>query len=227
MSRTTSMKKSQLIAAAAALGAGGLLAAPAAHAASCTVTGDHINLTHDFPRHSVYVQANGSTLGPEAVVSTNGIDPVYGKVSGSIAGTAVDFIIDWNDNQGQAHYRGTVGPDGFASGTSSGNVIPINLWNPTNWKSDQPLNCDGVNTGPAQGAAKTATVNQPTSIFNKPDGNGTEYLNANGVPIFKQPGQVQLVAPDLCRDNWCHVVAPEVPPGDGWIYIGNGLGSFP
>lgn len=226
MSHRKSMKKSQLIAAAVALGAGGLLTAPAAQAASCTVTGDHINLTHDFPRHSVYVQASGSSLGPEAVVSTNGINPVYGKVSGSIAGNAVDFIIDWNDNQGQAHYRGTVGADGVASGTSSGNVVPINLWNPTNWKSDQPLNCDALNTGPATGTAKTATVKQATNIFNKPDGNGTEYLGANGSPIFKAPGQVQLVAPELCRSNWCHVVAPEAP-GDAWIYIGDGIGTFP
>jgi hypothetical protein len=221
MSRRSISRKSQLIAAAAALGAGGLLVASPAHAASCTVNGDHLNLTHDFPRHSVYIQANGSSLGPEGLVSTNGINPVYGKVTGSIAGTAVDFIIDWNDNQGTAHYRGTVGPDGFASGTASGNVIPINLWNPTPWRSDQPLNCD------AQTATKTATVNQATNIFDKPDGQGTEFRNANGDPIFKPPGQVQLVAPELCRSNWCHVVAPEVPPGNGWIYIGDGIGTFP
>jgi hypothetical protein len=66
----------------------------------------------------------------------------------------------------------------------------------------------------------------PTDIFNKPDGNGTEYRNANGIPIAKQPGQVQLVEPELCRNNWCHVVAPEVP-GDAWIYIGDGMGTFP
>lgn len=75
-------------------------------------------------------------------------------------------------------------------------------------------------------AGKTATVVMATNIFNNPDGNGTEYLNAEGNPIPKQPGQVQLVEPELCRSNWCHVVAPEVP-GDAWIYIGDGMGTFP
>jgi hypothetical protein len=69
-------------------------------------------------------------------------------------------------------------------------------------------------------------VNRDTNIFDAPDGRGTEYRDANGDPIFKSPGPVTLVEPELCRNDWCHVVAPEVPPGTGWIYIGEGFGTY-
>jgi hypothetical protein len=197
--------------------AAGFLAVPTAQAAhSCTVNGGYLQLYQPDGQHSVSVQANGSTLGPGAVVSTHGVNPVYGNATGSVSGNVVDFVIDWNDNKGTAIYRGTVGDDGIAHGTATGNVIPINLWNPGAFDSTNTLTCPA-----ATPAAQTATVNKPDDIYDQPDGNGTPYKDANGKNIFKPKGQVQLVAPDNCRNNWCHVVAPEVP-GDAWIYAGEG-----
>jgi hypothetical protein len=79
------------------------------------------------------------------------------------------------------------------------------------------------------GGAKTATVLKPTAIYPVGGGSGKPYRDADGEDKFKPPGQVKLVAPELCRtDNWCHVVgAPQVTEGEAWIYIGDDLGSYP
>jgi hypothetical protein len=224
MSDKRKTQNAQLLVAAAALGAGGLLAAPTAHAVeNCTVPGEYLRL--DMPENGGYtitLSTKNGAIGDSGLSLATPELGVYGKVVGGITGRNVDFTITWNDTKTNARFIGTVGQDGFASGTATGASVPINQWNPGPWRSTEPLNCAAE-----QGAAaKTATVNKATNIFNKPDGLGTEYLNAAGTPIFKPPGQVQLVAPDLCRNDWCHVVAPEVP-GDAWIYIGDGFGTFP
>ncbi len=210
----------QFFIATAAIVTGSFAMMPTAKADSCTVNGGELHIQQPVG-HDVDVQANGSTLGPGVVVSTFGINPVYGNATGSVEGTTVNFVIDWNDNQGTAIYSGTVGDDGFAHGNSTGNVVPINLWNPGPWDSTNTLNCSGVNT-----TGETATVNKPDNIYDQPDGNGNVYLDNNGNPIFKPVGQVQLVEPDLCRNDWCHVVAPEVP-GPAWIYAGEGFVTVP
>lgn len=205
------------MAAIAMLSAGGLLVATPAHAVNCTVNGGYLNLDHDFPRHGFSVQANGSALGPGAVVSTNGINPIYGKATGSIAGNTIDFIVDWNDNQGQAHYTGTIGPDGIAKGTATGNVVPINLWNPGTWTSTAPLNCSDVQTGPAQPQG-SVTVKQASDVYDAPDGKGHRI----GPQSYNlAPGRtLTLVQP--CANDWCllNIPDPQVKGGQGWVYAG-------
>ncbi len=213
----TAMNALQFFAATATVVAGGCLTMPVAHASSCTVNGEYLSIHQVNGNHTVTLQASGSTLGPGVVVATDGINPVYGHATGSIAGTTVNFVIDWDDNQGTAIYSGDTGSDGFAHGNSTGNVVPINLWNPGPWDSTDALDCSQLTP-----TGQTAFVNQPDNIYDQPDGNGNEYLDDNGNPIFKPVGQVQLVEPDGCRNDWCHVVAPEVP-GPAWIYAGDGF----
>jgi hypothetical protein len=217
MSHVTIMKKSQLFVAAAAIGTGGLLAAPAAHADSCKVTGNNLSL-HQTNQggYNVHVNANGSALGPRAVAVTSGGEHgTYGNASGGIAGDTVDFIITFDDNQGTAKFSGKVGADGIAHGTSTGPSIPINLWNPGPWDSTDPLNC-----GPAAGQKATATVKKQSDVYDAPDGVGNRLGAAD---YFLVPGrQLELVEP--CRSNWCHLVIPDaqVPGGQGWVYQGEG-----
>lgn len=223
MSITPVKKRTQFALAAAAVCGAALQVAPTAQAAeNCTVKGDLLHINMDGTRTTVFPQANGSSIGPGVGTASGGINPTYGDVTGSITGRDIQFTVVWHDNKGTAQFKGTVGDDGIARGTATGPQIPINLWNPGPWSSTDALECGA----PGGQAGKTATVNTATDIFNKPDGNGTEYLNGDGIPIAKQPGKVQLVEPELCRSNWCHVVAPEVP-GDAWIYIGDGMGTYP
>jgi hypothetical protein len=211
MSLTTTQKL--LGAATTVIGVAAFLAMPAAHAdTSCTVPGAYLDLFQPDGQHKVSVQANGSNLGPGAVVSTFGVNPVYGKASGSIAGRTVDFIITWDDNKGTAVYRGTVGDDGVAHGTATGSVIPINLWNPGNWDSTGPLTC--ASTAPGPGTAKTATVTNDVDLYNKknePDGAGQV------VGMLTAGTTVQLVGP-CSPSSWCQVGGPNVPGGNGWVW---------
>jgi hypothetical protein len=160
--------------------------------------------------------------------------PARAKTTGSVVGgmneNFIDFTANW-DNGGSNHYTGQINPDGSMSGTTLNNKNVKNNWN----SGRGSLKCAPV--APVAAAAPvnpvnpppvvppptaTATVNKSDDIYNLPDGNGTPYLDANGHNIFKSPGQVQLVSPDLCRQDWCHVVAPEVQ-GQAWIYAGEGF----
>ena len=214
-------------ASATAVAAAGLLSMPVAHAASCTVNGDYLRFQqHEGPyTTTTSVNAKGSALGPGVVsVPPSGTNGTYGKASGSINGRDINVHIIWDDNKGTADFTGTIGDDGIARGNSTGTPIPINLWTPGPWDTAPgQLSC----TDDQNGAAKTATVLQATNVFNQPDGRGTEYRNANGNTISAPPGKVQLVEPDLCRDNWCHIVPPAGVNGEAWIYIGEGFGTYP
>src|SRR5262249_39829056 len=144
----------------------------------------------------------------------------FGNATGTgvVPPSGIDFTIDWGDVS--THMVGAIDPmAGFAygHGIKSGGA----QWD---WSAQHEHFTCGANQGTA--AQNTATVNKPDDIYNKPDGNGTAYTDAKGNNIFKPKGQVQLVEPDLCRNDWCHVVAPEVP-GDAWIYAGEGYVTVP
>jgi hypothetical protein len=140
-------------AAATAVAAGGFLAVPAAHAdTTCTVPGSartgwplYLHQTNGYDL-TIQADAGGSKLGPSgSVVFTNEQGSreqgASGSVSGAIAGRAIDFTITWENNQGQAHFTGTVGDDGIAHGTSTGPPVPDNLWEPGQWGSTNRLTC--------------------------------------------------------------------------------------
>ncbi|MDQ8732841.1 SH3 domain-containing protein [Bradyrhizobium sp. LHD-71] len=214
MSQVTNMNKCQLFAAAVAIGAGGFLAVPGALAAEvCTVPGEYLNLNlgpkPDMSYHkNAIISANGSTLGPTALVKASVEIGIYGNVSGGIQGRAIDFTITWHDTMTQARFTGTVGTDGVARGTSTGPTVPINLWEAGPWESAGPLTC--VST---PGTA-TATVIGDVDVYNnknEPDGAGQV------VGTLAAGTQVQLVG--NCRpEDWCQVSGPNVPGGTGWVW---------
>ena len=191
MSHTSRARKAQTLAAAAALCAGGLLAAPTAHAANCTVSGDQLHISSGGI-YSITVNANGSTLGPRAVLLIPG-GGLYGNVSGSIAGTAVNFIVDWDEwtpgNKAKIggpfgnHFRGDIGADGIASGTSVGSEIPGNLYKPGEWHTTDKLNCEGLGGGAAAGGGPT--INEDVRLFDKPNGNdlGVDLKKGDSVTL--------------------------------------------
>jgi hypothetical protein len=153
---------SLLFAAAAimAIGAEGFLAAPAAHAESCTVNGSQLQLrVHPDFTYTVTVGANGSTLAGEVFSTVAGQDGVSGNATGSIAGNAVDFIVTWNpaDGGGTTHFRGTVGADGVATGTATGaSAQDLNKhleFAPGPWESVAPLTCPAAGAPAAQAPA--------------------------------------------------------------------------
>jgi hypothetical protein len=240
-----SLNKSQLFAAATAISAVGFLTFPAPAQANPMFPLAPGCASYSWPGgggFSVHA-GNGTTTNmstsQDRVVGRSfyladgaqAADATYGNPSGGIiGGTSIDITINWDQGPGAGyawHFVGKINDDGLASGT-------LHASNRDDaWSSSQKFSCITSATppapapqAPAQPPPKTATVLKATDIYDLPDGKGTKYKNAQGKPIFKGPGPVTLVAPDLCRDNWCHVVAPEVPPGNGWIYIGEGLGTY-
>jgi hypothetical protein len=170
----------------------------------------------------VDTQPGGKKVGPNAILYTTQDNPqntdvlARGSASGAMPadGAIVEFTFTANGRQPEEYfgvltYKGAaLGTDGIGWSTPDGSVT-----------CTSPSGSSG---------AKTATVLQATDIYNAPNGTGQPYKDANGANRFKPPGQVQLVAPELCNTatNWCHVVAPEVP-GQAYIYIGDGLGTYP
>jgi hypothetical protein len=60
-------------------------------------------------------------------------------------------------------------------------------------------------------AAPTATVTEDVDVYDKPGGNG----NVTGV--LTAPNTVELAG--ACqKENWCNVLGPAVPGGNGWVW---------
>ena len=238
MSRSRMARRAETLAATAALAVGGLLTAPAAHAAACTVNGDmfRINQPLGNRNYSISANANGSTFGPKAVLVLLDGSGLYGDVTGSInEDKTLSFTVTWDESlpglQGGSlgkrfvtTYTGTIGPDGKASGSASGEPIKgdnFNLYAPGNWTSSDPLNCEGA-TGGGTGAGKV-TVKQASDVYDAVQGNRIEAPFSLGVG--KQYTTVQP-----CADNWCLLNIPELPGAghgnlpakQGFVYAGGG-----
>jgi hypothetical protein len=215
---------------------GALTVALPAHAAdpNCTFTNNTIAILRTDKMMLVpTVQAGAKGVGGDAVLFDHQDGPFTefdkrsGSATGSIPATGAKFDIDYtgpidfDGHNGTQHYIGFITTTGGGTGWIQGSNPQISFTVP-----DGQMSCSD---SPGGGDAKTATVLQATDIYNKPDGPGkAPYKDASGNNKFKPPGQVQLVAPDLCQNNWCHVVgAPEVPQGPAWIYIGDGMGTYP
>jgi hypothetical protein len=235
MSRRQVARKVQIFAAATALGAGGLLAAPMAHAAACTVNGDMFRINQPFGNrnYSISANVNGSTFGPRAVLVLLDGTGLYGDVTGSIKDDkTLSFTVTWDQslpglqgaNLGKRFvttYTGTIGADNKASGTASGEPIKgsnFNLYDPGPWTASDPLNCDGATTGTT---GQKATVKQESDVYDAPSGN--RIAAPFSLPVGKT---YQTVQP--CADSWCLLNIPELPGGahpplpaqQGWVYAG-------
>ncbi|MGZ6777723.1 MAG: hypothetical protein ACXVGO_01880 [Mycobacterium sp.] len=224
--------------AAAALCTFGVVIAPgAAQAAPCSnweFPHGYVGISQTTPNNGFSFRFDSQPAAQQAIAGApvDASNNKHGTAIGSIAGHHMDVTVTWDDGTTQ-HYAGDVAGDGsHANGTE-----PF-AWQSYNTaftcadpapaaKPDTPKQGDQPADQPA--VQPTATVLKKTDIYSAPNGDGTQFKDADGVPIFKSPGTVQLVAPELCDTNthWCHVVAPEVPGGTGFIYIGDGLGTFP
>ncbi len=216
MSCASGTRLAQSLAAVVALGAGGLLVAPTAHAANCTVNGDGLHLTtpiNDNVGYSIFVNANGSSIGPGVVLNTPD-GGLYGKASGSITGTHIDFTINWDEfypgttggpvgGKFSNHFTGEIGADGIANGTSTGDTIPINIYRPGPWHSTDKLNCEGTGGG-ATGAAHT--VLEDTRLYDKPNGNdlGVDLKKGDSVTL-NGPCPIEKADNTDGANGWCEV----------------------
>jgi hypothetical protein len=204
------------MAAAAALCLGGLLVAPAAHAANCTVAGDGLHLTtpiNDNVGYTIFVNASGSSIGPGVVLNVPD-GGLYGKASGSINGDKIDFTINWDEfypgtrggpvgGKFVNHFTGTIGTDGIANGTSTGDTIPINIYKPGAWHSTDKLNCEGTGGG-ATGA--THTVLGTVRLFDKPNGNDLGVdLQKDDVVTLNGPCPINNADNTDGANGWCEV----------------------
>jgi hypothetical protein len=74
-------------------------------------------------------------------------------------------------------------------------------------------------TAGGTGAGQTVTILQPSTIYKA--ANGAPYTDAKGNEKFKPTGaKVQLVGPEFCTGDWCHIVGTPEVNGDAWIYGG-------
>src|SRR5262245_17045153 len=133
---------------AAAIGVGGLLAAPEAHAERiCTVSGQYLELHQDNDAgYDIMVERDGySGRGPRGLARATPSQATYGNVDGYLVPKSgyIDFTINWDDPKTSAHFTGTVGGDGIARGNSDGPEVPINLWKPGPWVSTSAFTCTG------------------------------------------------------------------------------------
>ncbi len=236
MSRSRMARKAQTLAAAAALGAGGLLVAPAAHAADCAVDGDYLHITSGG--RSISVEAHDSSLGPGVVMIVPGDQGLYGKVIGKITGKTVDFTVNWDESTPgfngtkvgpglQNRFSGDVKDDGFAKGDSTGSTIPMGWYAPGEWHSTDMINCAQLGGGGTT-VQKNVTVKRESDVYDAISGNRIE------APFFLTVDrELQPVQP--CADNWCLLTIPDLP-GDahgglpakqGWVYAGEGFLQVP
>jgi len=154
-----------------------------------------------------------------------------GYLNGNVYGTGLSFT--WKGDGGPPNFSGgdtitfsgTVDNDGSGHGTAM-NTTTNKISTFTLQKRlvclDAPVVAPPppVQAPPAvqpPPAAATATVLQNDDIYNKPDGTGKAYKDADGINIFVPPGQVQLATNPARCDDWCHITTNLVP-GDAWIY---------
>jgi hypothetical protein len=113
--------------AAAVIASTGLLTAPTAHAAgNCAVAGPRLDIHHSSG-YDVSVDANGSSLGPNAVVRSPGETTTWSVSANSSNGRNLDFMIVYPGSKAYVHFTGTVGNDGVAHGTSTEIGSPVQL----------------------------------------------------------------------------------------------------
>lgn len=218
--------RAKLAAVATAVGAiGALTSAIPAQAAdpNCTFLRDILTVNRkDGTMLIVQSQSGGKAVGPKATIYVTQQTPLgdtdvlaRGSASGAIParGAIVQFTFD---NPGRSErYFGVITDRGAVQGTDG-----------IGWSSPEgSVTCS--KEGPNGGA--TATVLKPTDVYDAPNGTGQPYRDSNGVNRFVSPGQVRLVAPELCdaATNWCRIVPPSGVSGSAFIYIGEDYGSYP
>jgi hypothetical protein len=168
------------VAAAAAIGLGGLIAAPPAAQAgfNCTHPGSQFGI--DVSPNPIYhlfitnLADGGSDLQGLVTSTMKNENSAAGSSVGSIAGTAVNFIVTWFEPSGggSTHFRGDIGPDGIARGTATGSKAKDSNGNiqleTGPWTSVTPLTCPGPDAAAAPAAPAAPPTNAITVKFGDP-----------------------------------------------------------
>jgi hypothetical protein len=158
---------------------------------------------------------------------------MHGTLSGGINGRAVDFTINW-DGGAKGRYVGYVNEDGSWAGTTGDSgwkgLGPLKCLTPNNPLPPEPApeaeqipNRKVPTTLEQQAPPNVATVLKASTVYDKPDGEGIPYLDANGDDVFLRVGEQRaLVEPcDGAHPGWCHLVVPEVD-GPAWVFKDQG-----
>lgn len=223
-------------AAVTAIGAAGILAVPpAAHAAPwdppCQEWKRNGALVINTESSRVEISWDGVTArGPAKLFlrdrSTTPLNT--GTVSGGISGGRLDFTIKWSDHEaflfhGPEHFTGNVDPEwGRPSGTAT-DYQGVR----TDWVANEAFDCakrapapkPPAQSAPAPAAKKTATVTGDVDVYNiawgeEPDENGVAGAK---IGMLRAGQQVELAG--ACNPNdWCKVLSPELPGGDGFVW---------
>jgi hypothetical protein len=177
----------------------------------------------------VTVQGYGTNVGNTAQYNIpNKTAPTYGTPSGGIigAGDVIGINVNWNQGPGagtSSSYTGQIDPNGVANGTQTDQNGQVHWQTRGNTfkcvpaaaePAPPPADQNPPNQPPATNKA-TVTVLQPADVYDAPDGKGNRIGDES---FFLRPedGAYQLVEP--CRNNWCHLVIPAAPGGQGWVY---------
>jgi hypothetical protein len=239
MSRVTIMKSRRLFAAAAMGAAACLTVAPPSHAnplapfplaPACDdwvfdghfrVKGTPDNFIHGDARWEVSFSATGKSAGtgPAVVIFDDG-GRVNGRViEGDIGGNSIQFGILWDSNS-RWDFWGSVHDDGIARGRER--LVGGDLG--ADWYSITPLACatpaapPAPPQQPAPPQKHMATVTSDVDVYNiaaddVPDGDGVVGVK---IGTLRAGQQVELAGP--CNPNdWCKILAPELPGGNGFV----------
>jgi hypothetical protein len=187
MSHVTIVNRSQVVAAATAITAIGLLTVSSPAQAHPMLPLDPPCSQYGFDGVFTLQQSNGAVVrfnssGPVAsgtAVATVGADNLTGPVTGGVQGRNVDFTINWNttvfERESRGHYTGSVGNDGFAHG----NTVDEKGTAAAFWDSTVPLVCDTPASPPPPPAAAPPPPQNPLLL--EP---ATELPNRREVPPF-------------------------------------------
>ena len=222
-------------AAAAAIGAAGILPVPpAVHAAPwdppCQEWKLNGALFINTENSHVSISWDGFTAkGPALLyLKDNSTTQNTGTVSGGISGGRVDFTIKWSDREpflfhGPEHFIGNVDPEwGRPSGTAT-DYQGVR----TDWVANETFDCakrapapkPPAQSAPAPAAKKTATVTGDVDVYNiawgeEPDENGVVGVK---IGMLSAGDTVELGGP--CKPNdWCKVLTPKLPGNLGFIW---------
>ena len=235
MSHTTNVTRSSIAITAAAVTAAGVIATPIPAAAKpmlplapvCEAfklgdVGGGLLEVHQDNGTVMQVPVTGSQVGPgRAMHAIPGRTAgTFGNAYGGLNGRDINFTVNWDQGPGAGStntYTGRIADDGISTGITKNNTGAQN-----SWRSSLRHGCVDAPAKPAENKPPeqvpppkpTVTVLQPADVYDAPDGNGNRigdedyFLNVNE--------KYELVEP--CRDNWCHLVIPSAPGGQGWVY---------
>jgi hypothetical protein len=188
----------------------------------------YINQTNGFDVIFQIVQTGTQLSGDAWYYAKNNSDGRHGSLEGHLNGDLFVIVAHW-DGAGAGEYSGYITPKGLIAGntTDLSNTSSRARWSgdyryPAKYKvaaaapapaaPSKPLNKLGKRPILAKLGQKTVNVINDVEVYDAPNGQG------NKIGELKAPNTVKLA--EACQNNWCHVLGPAVPTGNGWVYDG-------